>query len=229
MGRIVEWVGQRKTAAAVAGTAGIFAIVATAALLPDPSTSGVLAQTGDALNSFIGRSPGERDGAAILKGKAVRRAMSNASALGRAVTPQQRALGKIFETPPEEEVAGLSADPIGPIALSDSALPATSMDQLASGFGGGPATGGFPGGGIAFSPSPGGLTGGTPGGGEPGTGGPGGEEPGVGGPDNPIVNPPVIVGAVPEPTTWAMFLIGFAAVGMAIRRRPPRYRNVRAI
>jgi hypothetical protein len=31
------------------------------------------------------------------------------------------------------------------------------------------------------------------------------------------------VGAVPEPGTWAMMLIGFGAVGFSIRRRKPRH------
>jgi hypothetical protein len=31
-----------------------------------------------------------------------------------------------------------------------------------------------------------------------------------------------VLGAVPEPQTWLMMLLGFALVGMAIRRQPRR-------
>lgn len=37
-------------------------------------------------------------------------------------------------------------------------------------------------------------------------------------------NTPIIAGTVPEPESWALMLLGFGAVGTAIRRRPVRVR-----
>src|SRR3546814_16965320 len=71
-----------------------------------PALSGdggsVLAQSSDALDRYTGRSPGERGENDILKGKARRIADR---LFGRRVNsggPEQRALGKMFDTPPEE-------------------------------------------------------------------------------------------------------------------------------
>ncbi|PZQ55191.1 MAG: hypothetical protein DI570_22350 [Phenylobacterium zucineum] len=36
---------------------------------------------------------------------------------------------------------------------------------------------------------------------------------------DPVVNPPGNPGAVPEPSTWAMLILGFGAVGSTVRRR----------
>ena len=36
------------------------------------------------------------------------------------------------------------------------------------------------------------------------------------------VNPVSSVGAVPEPATWAMMIVGFGLVGGALRRRRPQ-------
>jgi hypothetical protein len=37
-----------------------------------------------------------------------------------------------------------------------------------------------------------------------------------------------VMSAVPEPTTWAMMLIGFGAVGYSMRRRSTTYSAVQA-
>src|SRR3546814_18514842 len=71
-----------------------------------------------ALDRYTGRSPGERGETDILKGKARRIADR---LFGRRVNsggPEQRALGKIFDTPPEDSINELSQTP-GPIALPD--------------------------------------------------------------------------------------------------------------
>src|SRR3546814_17805656 len=77
-----------------------------------PALSGdggsVLAQSSDALDRYTGRSPGERGETDILKGKARRIADR---LFGRRVDsggPEQRALGKIFDTPPEDSINELS-------------------------------------------------------------------------------------------------------------------------
>src|SRR3546814_6850701 len=75
-------------------------------------------QSSDALDRYTGRSPGERGETDILKGKARRIADR---LFGRRVNsggPEQRALGKIFDTPPEDSINELSQTP-GPIALTD--------------------------------------------------------------------------------------------------------------
>jgi len=168
----------------------------------------VYAQTTDALSRFIGRSPGERDETDLLKGK-VRKGPSLADRLfGRRMNggePEQRALGKIFDTPPEESIKEITQVPPGPVALSDpipsGLLPLGDVGTPPAATVGGPPLG-FPGGiGTVVPP-------GT-------TAGPG--DPGVSPPPAPGVDTPVA--AIPEPATWAMMLIGFGICGAALRRR----------
>lgn len=58
-----------------------------------------------------------------------------------------------------------------------------------------------------------------------------GAGPGAPGLPNPIaggVTVPVVVAAVPEPSTWATMLLGFFVIGVAARRRSPTIRQKRA-
>ncbi|WP_294029527.1 PEPxxWA-CTERM sorting domain-containing protein [Sphingopyxis sp.] len=166
-----------------------------------PALSGdggsVLAQSIDALDRFTERSPGERGETDILKGKARKIADRLLGRRGNGGEPEQRALGKIFDTPPEESINELSQTP-GPIALTDP-IP-TGLLPLGD-TGGTPAgsDGGLPGfpGGISTVVPPG--TSVTPI--DPTT-------PGV---------PPVA--AVPEPGTWASMLLGLGLCAAALRRR----------
>lgn len=163
----------------------------------------LLAQTSDAISRFVGRSPGERDETDLLKGKTKKDRSLVDRLLGKRDTdggPEQRALGKIFDTPPEEAVRQLGGDTLGPLALDTpgDALPIGDVGPAPRGFGGGPS--GFPGGIATVVPgSPGGTT-----------------------PGEPPVDPPgegPVVGAVPEPGTWALMIMGFAFCGAALRRR----------
>ena len=170
----------------------------------------LLAQTTDVLNRFVGRSPGERDETNLLKGKERKEKSLAERLLGRRLNggePEQRALGKIFDTPPEDSIKELVQDPPGPLALGEpvpSGLPPLGDIGIAPGGG---SSSGFPGGISTVVPSgPGGI----PGGPNPGT-------PTPGGPTDPNVEPPVA--AVPEPGTWALMLIGFGLCGAALRRR----------
>ncbi len=44
-------------------------------------------------------------------------------------------------------------------------------------------------------------------------------------PEQPLAPPPLPTPAIPEPATWAMLLLGFAAVGSGLRRSSPRRRS----
>lgn len=174
----------------------------------------LFAQTTDALDRFLERSPGERTETDFLKGKASKGPSLTERLLGKRVNtgePEQRALGKIFDTPPEESLKELAQGP-GPIALGD---PAPS-DLLPLGSIGAPpgsvSTPGIPGGFGAVVPPPAST---TPGGPTP----PGTETP---------TEPPVP--AVPEPATWATMLLGFwlCAAVMRRRRKIPAESSLRA-
>lgn len=168
----------------------------------------LLAQASDAIERFVGRSPGERGETDLIKTK-VKRAKGKIGddLLAKAPRekpgePEERALGKIFDTPPEEEVRALGDGPIGPLALGDPTAGGLPFDGSGPTFSsGGP---GFPGG-ISTVVPPGTTPGGPT---DPG-------DPDPGGPDDPG-NP---VGAVPEPGTWAMMILGFGLCGAALRRR----------
>jgi PEP-CTERM motif len=172
-------------------------------------------QASAALNSFIGRSPGERGATDVIKGKAKRLAKRNNNgptqrALGKIFdqTPSQRALGKIFNQPLDGAPELVSSQPSLAV-LPTEILPFT-----------GPVPGitGSPG---IFVPASGGsFIGGGGGGGAPGGGGGTGSS-GIPGAPPPIAPPaviPPIISAVPEPSTWILLLFGFGAIGAALRR-----------
>ena len=87
---------------------------------------------------------------------------------------------------------------------------------------------------IGGGPTPGGPSTGGPGGGGPGGGGPGGGGPGTiipvdpdpVDPVDPIPDNPPPISPVPEPMTWAMFILGFGLIGLVMRSRRRRLVSV---
>jgi hypothetical protein len=87
-----------------------------------------------------------------------------------------------------------------------------------------------PSGPVAISPPPGGIVGGPGGGGFPGVFIPGGggggiliPPPAVNPPVTPPITPPIVIppttSGVPEPSAWAMMLLGFLLIGGVLRRQ----------
>lgn len=158
----------------------------------------------NAVQAFLGRSPGERGATDILKGKA-RRGLADSTNARSEPKPTQRALGKVFDEPLQSLAGPLAPAPAVAFLPLDGnsaalALPAMAMPvPIGSGIFS-PVTGGIP--------SGGGFVGG--GGGSGGTG------------DGSLPPAPPVVAAVPEPSTWLLLLIGFAAVGASIRRGKAR-------
>ena len=160
--------------------------------------AGRLVENGNnAVQAFLGRSPGERGATDILKGKAKRALAKNDAPIGKP-KPTQRALGKTFDDPLLSLVGPLTPAPVVEFLPVNASPVVASIPALALAV---------PGGGGGFTPVGGGFIGG---------GGSGG-----GGGGDGIVPPPPApppVAAVPEPSTWTLLLIGFAAVGASIRR-----------
>lgn len=173
-------------------------------------------QTTASLNSFIGRSPGERGATDTIKGKAKRLAKRNNDrptqrALGKIFDqpPSQRALGKIFDQPVDSAPELVSSQP-SLAALPKEILPFTGpVSGVTSSGSGSPS--------IFVPSSIGNFIGGGGGGGAPGGGTGGGGEPGTPPVTPPSVIPPII-SAVPEPSTWILLLFGFGAIGASLRR-----------
>lgn len=202
----------------VRGAWGVFALGAPLALvvLATEFPSGIVPGVGGsmALAELIARSPGARVGGVALKAKAPLSALAPLAGVpgpGAGATPQ----------------SGLSPvpGPASPVAVvlpaTGAAFPGTTPAIVlpdftgpAAGGGGlaGPSVGGvpfIPGGAGIFIP-------GIPGGG--GGSAPGGEVPGGGTAVIPPPPPPPVA-AVPEPSVWLMMIIGFGALGRAMRRR----------
>lgn len=183
--------------------------------------SSLLAQTSDAVGRFVERSPGERSATDILKGKFLKgKSLLDRLAGGSGENddePQQRALGKIFDTPVDEALGQLTDEPLGPLAFGDppgGVVPVSEIAGLPRTASSGGTAGGFPGGISSIVP--------------PGTPGAGPTDPDVPGavdPDPEVIPPAPTqppVAAVPEPESWALMLLGFALCGAALRRRPRR-------
>ena len=166
-----------------------------------------LQQTNDVLQSFIGRSPGERRGFALLKGKEIPAERADLASLSNDEVPTPQAPGSLFDEPADQS-ANLDTLQIVLPNFADVSEPpdADRTSDLPS-----PSFGNAPRGGGVFA---GGIVGGTgTGGGGPGGGGPGGG-------DGILPTPtPTVPGAVPEPSTWALMLLGYAALGALLRRR----------
>ena len=163
----------------------------------------ILNNGSNAVQAFLGRSPGERGAIDILKGKSTAKVAAGDKSAGKP-KPSQRALGKTFDDPlvslagpilpaPAVEFLPLDAEPTSAV------IPAVAISG--------------PGGSGGFSPGFGG--GGFIGGG--GGGGSGGE-----GVVPPVAAPPIlppVAAPVPEPSTWILLLMGFAVVGSSLRRK----------
>lgn len=164
---------------------------------------------GSAVQAFLARSPGERGAIDILKGKVAPR-LTDSSSNSKRPQPSQRALGKVFDEPLQrlENPAG-AAPAVAFVPLNQdstiASLPAAVLP--------------LPGGSGAFSPVIGGipLGGGFAGGGSGGGGSPIGAVPTPDGGNVAVPPVPPAVAAVPEPSTWILLLLGFAAIGRALR------------
>lgn len=161
--------------------------------------------TSNAVQAFVNRSPGARGATDTLKGKAKTAFTQNSAAPDKG-KPAQRALGKIFDEPLTSLTGPMA--PAAPVVFlpPDADVAAAALPAMALAV---PVGGGF------FAPVTGGgfIIGG-------GGGGVGGGPAPIGeGPITPAPpTPPLITSAVPEPSTWMLLLIGFAAVGASIRR-----------
>lgn len=147
------------------------------------------------------RSPGERTAAELTKSKRKMAQAPRQRALGKIVKPEERTLPKSFVdaiSPPAPVISPV-APPVG-VAAAEAPLAAPVKAGLVP-FGLAPP----PGGGI-FSP--------------PGGGG-GGDNPPPPPPPGPDTPPPVLP-AIPEPSTWAMMLLGFGMTGWIMRRQRGR-------
>lgn len=152
---------------------------------------GIIATLLDPLSLFAGRSPGERGEGALLSTKP-----------GHG--PEERVLSTVRDRDP----VGAAPPAEDPGLLPDSALPGAPPAENALPAGAGP--------GDQFAPFGAPFSSfGEPGGGFiPGGGG------GGGGLIPPVLPPdPPLTSAVPEPATWAVMILGFFAVGWAMRRR----------
>lgn len=169
----------------------------------------IVAALQDPLSLFAQRSPGERSGA-LLPIKPQRTA---------AAGPQERVLSTIREREPPIGLGPVEDNPVFPSGAppAEDVLPGTGGDPGV--FAGSPAGFGAP---APLAPFASRVGQPGPGGGNPGAPGeptpPLVEDPGTppgGGP--PVSGPSV--SPVPEPATWAMLILGFFAVGVALRRR----------
>ncbi|HEY4275476.1 MAG TPA: PEPxxWA-CTERM sorting domain-containing protein [Rhizomicrobium sp.] len=157
---------------------------------------GLTAALKDPLSLFADRSPGERGSGALLSTKPGK--------------PEERVLSSERDRAPPLGADSVPGDPafsLAPDALAN-ALPQPEERVLSNELDG-PA---IPLG-NAFDPdiSPGRAFNAVPPGG--GVGGPGGG--GIGAPPT----DPGIPSGIPEPGTWAMLILGFFGIGMAVRRR----------
>lgn len=188
--------------------------IATIRFLPNGIGDRLFGKDGNsAIVSAIARAPlgvdflemiGQRSPGARMVGDL---SDTKARKLARIGRPHQRALPKIRQPAalPDEFVKPLFA-PQDAVSAAPALVPTQVADVLAPQLGSVPPTLGFSppglGGGIIVGPGGGGVT-------PPTT-----AEPPI------VITPPTIVPpAVPEPGTWAMMLIGFGAVGVALRRR----------
>ena len=152
------------------------------------------------LTEFINRSPGERGEVDRLKGslKSVFQSSNDASS---PQIPTQRALGKVFDPEPfsiitaQEGPIELLTSPMGEVATPAVLIPLGPANTSSSPSGSG------------LNTAPGSFVLAPPASSSPGENG--------GGSGNP---PPLPVGAVPEPSTWALMLMGFFIAGIGLRR-----------
>lgn len=162
-----------------------------------------LAQNGgNAVQAFLARSPGQRGTIDTLKGR-TKGDVEEDTKVPSGSNPTQRSLGKIFDDP-LQSLAGPLVPATAP-AVEFLPVDANSAPEFR------PAALPIPAGAGVFAPVVGGL---PSGGGSIGGIGSGGTGDIIAPPA-----PPVAVAAVPEPSTWMLLLMGFAAVGASLRRR----------
>lgn len=219
----------RKKTGWVLLAAGVLSLPVIVALAPEATVSQALAQSSDALKRLADRSPGTRGDTAPLKGKDGGKGKGGGLAIGEKVTPEQRALGKVFEKPPEEDVNQLvQTPPVAQVASTAAApiqdisrtIPPPPAGGSSGGFfipvGGSSSSGGSTGGISSSGGSTGGDTstsGGSTTGGDTSTSSGGDTSTSSGGSTSGGVTPPV-----PEPGTWMMMILGFGLIGGMMRR-----------
>lgn len=176
-------------------------------------SSAIAAALKDPLSLLAQRSPGGRAPGALTQTKPVAAALADAPGSAVPVLPSERVLSNVRSRPPivpgfaapGADLLGLGDAPVAPGEL----LPLGGGIPVASGLGFAalpPIIGGGGAGGGSIAP-PGG------GGGNPSPGDSGVVPPDSGGPSVPPVS------GVPEPATWLTMIMGFLAIGGAMRKR----------
>jgi hypothetical protein len=185
--------------------------------------NGALLTAAESIGATIsGRSPGARASGDLVKIKKSGDEVSTALALSRVRT--QSSAPKAAVVVPLDRSSEVSRLPSVSNGLSGLESPLSSDalgPTLSSGMSnGGGVIGSLPGGAVM-----GGISGGGGGGGGGFSGGGRGGDslPPASGtvrpPDSGVVSPPVeVVSAVPEPATWMTMILGFGAIGVALRR-----------
>ena len=174
------------------------------AIASTPSIASKIEAIGASMLDVLGlRSPGERSKGELADSKAHAHRLAS---YHRHPSPHQRALAKVRPpqliplSPPSDVTTApvanalTSAPDVGPPAVVQQLAPVIP-----------PVIGTGPGGGF------------LPGGGFPSGGG---FPPGGGNLPPPPPPPPPPPSAVPEPSTWALMLLGFWGIGSSLRRRP---------
>jgi len=195
------------TSLAICGCLGV-AVPLSMTLADFSSSDAVAAVSGGAhnlLEMLDRRSPGARTEGQLTKTKHHQRALARMRGAPHVPTAApvptgQPELAAILLDVPQPLPVDLAAPPLAELG------PLPSLDTLI----------GSPGGGGSLIGSPGGG-----GGGGPGT--PGGDTPQTIPTEQPHI-PVVDTPAVPEPSTWATMLLGFAVIGWRVRRRTARGR-----
>jgi hypothetical protein len=205
--------GNKRKLAGFVASGALIAVLATTALPAGTVPTG----TSAALAELVKRSPGKRTKAVALKAKN-RRAAASPAQVKRVPRVAKPKVAKALPVtagpeaavppPPLAQSTPVPAEVFAPPAPAEGApvvvaqADTPQVRPIATRF---PA----PIGGFLFGP---------PGGG--GGGGIGATPPDTGGPIAvPTPPPPPVAGAVPEPSTWLMLILGFGALGQAIRRR----------
>ena len=172
---------------------GAATLVGVAVLGPEDSgPARLLQQTSSAIEDYLNRSPGERDEALLLKGKGKLAGKGKSGSMASREVPAGA---------PEQAALGkvFEAPAAAPEAIPGTEAPVSETPLAAA----------APPGDVPSVLNPGGFVPSPPGGGGGGT---------IGGGGNPPPPPPP-PGPIPEPSTWALMLVGFFFSGFAMRRR----------
>ena len=205
---------RRRRMAALAACACLGVAVPLSMIFADFSGSDAIAAVSGGAQNLLDmldqRSPGARTEGQLTKTKRHERALARMRGAPHVpaaapVPPGQPELAAILMDVPQPLPVELAAAPLAEVG------PPPSLGTLIGSPGGG--------GGGPLIGSPGGGGGG---GGGPGT--PGGDTPQTIPTEQPHI-PVVDTPAVPEPSTWATMLLGFAVIGWRVRRRTARSRT----